>query len=320
MNFKTEVPIENQFPSITHQSKIALFGSCFVENIGDKLKYFKFDTYQNPFGIIFNPIAIQNLFEKMNSGYQYSAADIFYLNEQYACYDVHSSLNKTEEQEYLEHLNILLSDVSNYLKTATHLVLTLGTAWVYENKENQKVVANCHKVPQRNFNKRLLTTHEISNSLQKISAILWNWNPSCKVIITVSPVRHLKDGFIENQQSKAQLVVGFNKFLKELTAEECNQIAYFPSYEIMMDELRDYRFYADDMVHPSGMAINYIWEKFKGAWVNNKTTNLLTEIDAIQKGLNHRPFNENSQSHQKFLKKLHQKIIKLTDRESSINF
>lgn len=320
MDFKTEVPIYKQSPAINHQAKIALFGSCFVENIGAKLAYFKFNTCQNPFGIIFNPEAIARLFEKMAAAYQYSEKDIFYNNEQFSCYDVHSSLNRSSAESYLKNLNSIIDAVSHFLKQASHVVLTLGTAWSYEHIETEKIVANCHKIPQQNFNKKLLSTQEIKMALEKISKTLWKWNPDCKIIVTISPVRHLKDGFTENQQSKAHLLIGFKDYADSLSAAAKNKLAYFPSYEIMMDELRDYRFYADDMVHPSNLAVSYIWEKFKEAWIAEETKSVLLEIDRIQKGLHHRPFNENSQSHQKFLAKLEQRIQQLKNKVPIIDF
>ena len=198
------------------------------------------------------------------------------------------------------------------MKAATHVVITPGTAWGYRLKESGEMVANCHKVPQKNFSKEI---GDAKNALFEAAAIVRELNPDAQIIFTVSPVRHLKDGFVENQLSKAKLITA----VQEIVASE-EKCAYFPAYEIMMDELRDYRFYAEDMVHPNKTAVDYIWQKFQEAWIASEALAVMKQVDTIQKGLLHRPFNEASEAHQKFRRDLQQKIEKLEKEVPQIRF
>jgi hypothetical protein len=303
MEFRTQVPITPQEPKIGYSSKVLLLGSCFVENIGKKLEYFKFQQFLNPFGILFHPAAINNFLKRVKSGYNFTEADVFYHNEIWKSYEAHSDLNSAEKEEILNKLNAAVQETAEFLRSATHVIITPGTAWGYRLKESGEVVANCHKVPQANFSKDIT---EVKNALFETSEIVRSLNPSAKIIFTVSPVRHLKDGFVENQLSKAKLITA----IQELVAEH-EYCSYFPSYEIMMDELRDYRFYAEDMVHPNKTAVDYIWEKFEEAWIASEASEIMKRVDTVQKGLLHRPFNEASAAHQKFRRDLQQKIEKL---------
>lgn len=312
MEFRTPVPIQPQEPKIGYSSKILLLGSCFVENIGRKLEYFKFQNLLNPFGILFHPEAILNLLKRVKSGYVFTETDIFYHNEAWHSYEAHSDLNSVGQEEILEKLNAAVQKTSQFLKSATHVVITPGTAWGYRLKESGQMVANCHKVPQKNFSKEIT---DAKNALFEAAAIVNDLNPEAQIIFTVSPVRHLKDGFTENQLSKAKLITA----VQEIVASE-KYCAYFPAYEIMMDELRDYRFYAEDMVHPNQTAVDYIWQKFQGAWIASEASAVMKQVDTIQKGLLHRPFNEASEAHQKFRRVLQQKIEKLEKEVPKIRF
>jgi len=303
MKLQTQIPLQKQsYNLISYESKILLLGSCFVEHIGNKLEYFKFQNLQNPFGILFHPLAIENLNTNAINEKEYTEQDIFFLNEQWHSYDAHSRLSHVSKDELLNTLNCGIASTHQYLNDSTHIVITLGTAWVYRHIETDVIVANCHKVPQKQFMKELLSIEDVSQSLQSILSLIKSVNPKAVIIFTVSPVRHLKDGFVENMQSKAHLIAAIHEVVdpRHLTH-------YFPSFEIMMDELRDYRFYAEDMVHPNEIAVNYIWEKFKQVWIADVALNLMDEIDFIQKGVLHRPFNKNSVAHQQFLEKLEQK-------------
>ena len=312
MEFRTPVPITAQEPKIGYSSKVLLLGSCFVENIGKKLEYFKFQQLLNPFGILFHPVAIHNFLKRVKSGYDFTEADIFFHNETWKSYEAHSDLNSVEKEEILRKLNAAVKETAVFLKSATHVIITPGTAWGYRLKESGEVVANCHKVPQKNFIKEIT---EVENALFETSEIIKSLNPSAKVIFTVSPVRHLKDGFVENQLSKAKLITAIHEIVA--SKKHC---FYFPSYEIMMDELRDYRFYAEDMVHPNKTAVDYIWEKFRQTWIASEASEVMKRVDTIQKGLLHRPFNETSEAHQKFRRDLQQKIEKLEKEVPGINF
>ena len=315
MKLQTKIPLKRKTQNlIDYQSNILLLGSCFSENIGDKLSYFKFQSIQNPFGILFHPKAIENLITNTSNKKVYSSDDLIYQNEIWHSFDAHSSLSSASENELLNKLNVAISLTNKKIKEASHIIITLGTSWVYRYIETDTIVANCHKIPQKKFLKELLSVSEISESLARSISLIKSINSDAAVIFTISPVRHLKDGFIENTQSKSHLIAAIHTLVNE------QDVSYFPSYEIMMDELRDYRFYAEDMIHPNKTAINYIWRKFIDTWFSEETKSIMKEIDEIQKGLLHRPFHEDSKLHQQFLLKLEQKKSSLQERLPFINF
>ncbi|CAM1352571.1 GSCFA domain-containing protein [Tenacibaculum ascidiaceicola] len=316
MNFQTQIPLTKQkHNQISYQSKLLLLGSCFSENIGNKLDYYKFQSKQNPFGILFHPKAIENLIIKALNKEKYTDKDVFFHNERWHSFEAHSSLSAINKNELLNSLNLSIQQTFEQLLNTTHLIITLGTAWVYREITSDTIVANCHKVPQKKFLKELLSVDEISESLKAINSLVKSVNKNISVIYTVSPVRHLKDGFTENQRSKAHLLSAIHEVVEPRSA-----IYYFPSYEIMMDELRDYRFYNEDMIHPNQTAINYIWKKFKEVWIAEGSYQTMQQVDTIQRGLNHKPFNPNSEAHQLFLKKLQQKKETLLQAFPFINF
>lgn len=299
MKFQTEIPLQKQpFNLLDYKSEIVLLGSCFVENISEKLDYYKFKHFSNPFGILFHPIAIEKLIQNAINEHIYTSEDVFFLNEQWHCFDAHSRLSDTSQEVLLQNLNEHSKTLLKRLQTASHLVITLGTAWVYRFIETDTIVANCHKVPQKKFHKELLSVDEISQSLEATISLVNLINKSCKVLFTVSPVRHIKDGFVENTLSKAHLISAVHQMV-----EQNKSCFYFPSYEIMMDELRDYRFYKTDMLHPNELAISHIWESFCNVWMSPQALSTMEKVEQIQKALAHKPFNPNSDSHQTFLAK-----------------
>ena len=318
MNLLTQIPLERAKTQIDYHSQLLLIGSCFSENIGDKLNYFKFQTKQNPFGILFHPLAIEKLVERAVQNKTYTNEELFFQNESWHCFDAHSDLSDTSKEKLLEKLNNALKQTHEQLTKSSHIIITLGTAWVYWHKEHNQVVANCHKMPQREFTKKLLSVDQVFFSLQKTLAHIKTINTNVELLFTISPVRHLKDGFIENQRSKAHLVSAIHQLIESV--DEVSHTSYFPSYELMMDELRDYRFYKADMVHPSQLAIDYIWEKFKEAWILEKAYPIMAEVETIQKGLKHKAFNPTSEQHQKFLKSIKVKIAYIQERYLFMDF
>lgn len=316
MILQTNIPFTKEpYNPITYEANVCLLGSCFSENIGDKLSYYKFQTFQNPLGILFHPKAIECLLTRAINQEQFTQDDIFYHNERWHCFEVHSALSHPDKEVFLETLNKAIYNTFETLQKASHIIITLGTAWTYRFIETDTIVANCHKVPQKKFLKELLSVAEVTASIENCLALLKNINPTITSIFTVSPVRHLKDGFVENQQSKAHLLAGIHQVI-----DVRNQIHYFPSYELMMDELRDYRFYKEDMIHPNTTAIQYIWEKFTQAWIAQKSEGTMQEVENIQKGLAHKPFNPNSEAHQQFLAKLQAKVGQLQEQYPFIKF
>ena len=316
MNLQTHIPLskESRHP-IDYNSKLFLLGSCFSENIGNKLEHFKFPSEQNPFGILFHPKAIEKVVTDAVNEKEFTEDDIFLLNERYHSFDAHSQLSNPSKEEMLKNLNHSVQTTKEQIHTSTHVIITLGTAWVYRHIESDAIVANCHKVPQKKFLKELLSVDEITESLESMIALIRDVNPKVNFIITLSPVRHLKDGFMENQQSKAHLISAIHQVV-----EPRKRIFYFPSYEIMMDELRDYRFYSEDMIHPNTIAIDYIWEKFSENWISETATHTMNQVDSIQKRLLHKPFNPDSEEHQRFLRKLSQDIEELQQTHPNFSF
>ncbi|HLP65589.1 GSCFA domain-containing protein [Flavobacterium sp.] len=317
MNFTTTVPLQKSNFPINYNSKIVSLGSCFAENMAEKFEYFKFHSDVNPFGIIFNPVSIEKLIHRAVHKIEFTEDDVFFHNELWHCFEVHSDLNDFSNELLLTHLNRLLHQFRIQLEEASHIIITLGTSWVYRNKISNQIVANCHKVPQSQFGKELLSIETIQQSIQNSVELIQSINSNCAFVFTISPVRHIKDGFVENQRSKSHLITALQSLLSAFCLLRSE---YFPSYEIMMDELRDYRFYANDMLHPSPSAIDYIWIKFFEHHISETEFALMNQVCEIQRSLKHRPFNPNSESHQKFLSNLNQKIQKLQEQLPHIHF
>jgi hypothetical protein len=316
MKFSTVVPIsKSKFP-IDYQSKILSFGSCFAENMACKFDYFKFQNSSNPFGILFHPIAIENCISRSVNLELFEEKELFFNNERWHNFDVHSDLSNLNRESLLREINALLVATNKQIVEASHIIITYGTSWVYRNKHTNKLVANCHKAPQNQFDKELLSVSTIEESIQNTINLIEKINPNCTIIFTVSPVRHIKDGFVENQRSKANLIAAIHSNLDL----QNNAKEYFPSYEIMMDELRDYRFYAEDLLHPNQMAIDYIWGQFVTSSVDEGAFTSMNEIESIQRDLSHRPFNTESESHQKFQIQLENKINKIKSKFPFMDF
>ena len=316
MKLQTQVPVNTSLYPISYNGETVLLGSCFANHIGRKLEYHKFRTTLNPFGILFHPKALSNLVIRALNKEEYREEELFLHQEQWHSFEAHSDISQNSKEELLLNLNKQLGLTRQKLTTASHLILTLGTAWGYEHKDSGKWVANCHKVPQREFNKILSSPEEIIESLGNAIEKILQINSKIAVYLTISPVRHLKDGFVENQRSKAHLITATHQLQQSLP----NKFYYFPSYELMMDELRDYRFYEADMVHPNALAIDYIWEKFSAACISKADLEVMESVVEIQKGLAHKPFNPSSKQHLAFKVSLQKKIADLTGNYPHISF
>tara|TARA_B110001452_G_C15236557_1_gene428124 strand:+ start:2186 stop:3136 length:951 start_codon:yes stop_codon:yes gene_type:complete len=309
MKLTTPIKRSRQNPPINYSSKVLLLGSCFAQNMGAKLEYYKFQQCTNPFGILFHPVAIEKLITRAVNHTWFTSKDVFLQNEQWHCFLAHSKLSNTSEEDLISALNSALEKLRFSLLEASHVVFTFGSAWVYKHLEKDTIVANCHKVPQKEFVKQLLSPDDVSDVLLGIETKLRTINPTCSIINTVSPVRHIKDGLLANSRSKAHLIAGVQEIV---SPEKLNY--YFPSYEIMMDELRDYRYYKEDLIHPNQTAIHLIWEKFLSSWVASETFEIQKKIAVIQNGLLHIPFNENSKAHIHFKKDLETKISEIKEQ------
>ncbi|APG60353.1 GSCFA domain-containing protein [Christiangramia salexigens] len=317
MEFRTRIPIEEASVKIDHSSGVFLIGSCFVENIGEKLSWFKFRNLQNPTGILFHPAPISRFLSRLASNSEYGEEDVFEFNEGWQSFEAHSAMRREDKIECILSLNQALSESRSFLSGASLVVISLGTAWGYKRESDGPIVANCHKVPQNEFKKELSGIDEIKDQLRLMVASLKTINKEIQILFTVSPVRHLKDGVINNQRSKAHLISALHGFLEE---QNSSSLQYFPSYEILMDELRDYRFYKNDMLHPNELAIDYIWKLFSENWIVAKSLKLNDQIDKIQKALSHRSREENSVRHKKFLTKLQLKIEEIHKKHPEITF
>lgn len=321
MDFHLEFHPPQLSIKINHHKKLFLIGSCFTENIGEKLLAYKFSVLQNPNGILFNPISVCNALSQYIDNPTASSKDLFLLNECYHSWDHHSRFSAPKVEDAVSKINQEREHAHEFLKNADVLLLTLGSAWVYEltkdavNKNSGYVAANNHKAPSNWFTKRLMDTEEIKELFQSTIHALQNFNPNLEIIFTISPVRHLREGFIENNRSKAALISAIHSIV-----ETTNNVAYFPAYELVIDDLRDYRFYAEDLVHPNYAATNYVWEKFVQVSMEETTKQLMKQIADINIARKHKPFHAESVAHQNFLNTYCNKIKQLINTHPEIDF
>ena len=296
MNFRTEILPSSSVNRISHTSEMMLVGSCFAESIGDKLLYFKFPVLINPFGILFNPISISNAFRFISEKKLFTENDLVCYDGLWHSFFHHGSFSNANKDVCLEIINQSIVDAHQWLIKTKTIIITLGTAYVWEYK-NGLVVSNCHKIPSTDFKQYMLSPTQVQDSLQLILDTIKKVNRQVAIVFTVSPIRYMNHGVHQSQLSKATLLLAINTVQKENP-----DIDYFPSYELMMDDLRDYRFYAQDMIHPSAQAIDYIWDKFSESYFDNETIDLNQKIDAYQKAKAHRILNPESKSGEKFIK------------------
>lgn len=295
---------------ISHLSKSLLLGSCFAENIGCLMRENKFDCDVNPFGILYNPLSVSKALDDIIACKHYGPDDLFFHQECYHSYMHHGSFSATNREMVLDTINTRLSKASQRLAQTEVLIITFGTAWVYYLQSTREVVSNCHKMPAKTFVREKLTVNDIVETYSSLIAKLQQCSPNLRLLFTVSPIRHVKDGLHENQLSKATLLLAVD----ELTRRFPEQISYFPAYEIVMDELRDYRFYADDMVHPSALAIQYIWERFCELYFSADTLQLMKECSNLARALAHRPLKPDSTEYKRFLGQIVLKIEQLNEK------
>lgn len=298
MKLSTVVPVETSISLIDYDSKIVLLGSCFTENIGARLSYFGFCTTVNPFGIIFNSTSLRALIDRAVTRIAFTQEDC----TEYFSYLAHSDLNASSPDQLLTKLNDAREVLENAIKNATHLFITLGTAWVYRHIERNMIVANCHKQPQKKFTKELQTIETITSDLNQISQHVKSIKKDVSITYTLSPVRHIKDGFINNQRSKARLHEAIHSHL-----ERTNE-TYFPAYEIAMDELRDYRFYKRDMVHLNDVGIDFIWSRFGESGINTNTITQQKAVEKYRKLIQHKPTDH--QAHKIQVQKMKEELLR----------
>jgi hypothetical protein len=307
--FSTPIEIEVSPKKITYQDRIMTLGSCFSENIGKRMQSAYFSIDINPFGVLYNPISLLNSIELLVLNKAFNQDDIFKWNDLWQSFS-HSSLFSSPTQDAcLSKINNQLDTSHSFFKQTDYLIITLGTAWVFEEKTTRKVVSNCHKLPSSEFLRRRLTVEEIVADYSMLIGKLKSLFPNLQLIFSVSPIRHWKDGAHENNLSKSILLLAIDK-LKDLY----DNVSYFPAYEIQMDELRDYRFYDSDMLHPSEVAIDYIWKRFSETYFDEKTLLIKKELEQLSADLAHRPLQPDSVEFKKFQLNTEKKKIFLKNK------
>lgn len=286
-----------------------LAGSCFTDHISNRLKQHKFKVLENPNGIIFNPASIANALDSYINLKQYLASDLFLFNELWTCWDHHSHCSHPVQQTCLHQINSAVTNAHQFLKNARWLIITLGSSFVYELKDESHggtvgaVAANCHKLPAQHFNHRLLAYSEVEKNLKQVIESATAFNPAINIIFTISPVRHSREGLVENNRSKALLHTAVHTMEQQHT-----HVQYFPSYELVIDDLRDYRFYAEDLVHPNYQATSYVWEKFTEAVIDEESRGIMKQLLPIHHAKNHKPLHSSSVQHQQFLQSMLAKV------------
>ncbi len=299
MKFRTEISLSPNDWKISHKDHLLLLGSCFAENIGEKLKKSGFQSDVNPFGVLYNPISVASGLESLLSGKIYSEKDLFEHNGLYSSFSHHSKFSALTASGCLENINQRMLFSTGFLRKASVLIITFGTSYVYRFRKSGQVISNCHKLPSENFMHERLTVQEIVSVWKPLINKLRVNNPGLRILFTVSPIRHWKDGAHENQLSKSILLLAIQEIGEK----------YFPSYEIMLDDLRDYRYYAEDMLHPSSVAIDYIWGKFSSVYFDQETDKAIAEYNSIRQALQHRPFNPESDVYKTFLADAQSRLV-----------
>lgn len=304
MRFRTEIPAESlRFP-IHHSDRLILLGSCFAEHIGARLEASGFLTDVNPFGVLYNPLSVASGISALMQNKVYTREDIFEDRGLYASFAHHSRFSASTAEACLEGINRRMRQSSAFLREASVLLITFGTSFVFRLKETGEVVSNCHKMPASLFDRQRLTVSDMSAEWKCLLVRLKEYNPKLRILFTVSPIRHWKDGAHGNQLSKAALLLTIDELERAGRKHpEYPPMHYFPSYELVLDDLRDYRYYAEDMLHPSSLAVDYIWEKFSETCFDRATGQAVNEFRKIQQVLQHRPFHPESETYRQLLEK-----------------
>ncbi len=305
MKFRTEVEIAISKEKIGVEDKLFSMGSCFAGELSALLSKGQLQTLNNPYGTLFNPFSINEALKKLHKSEFYTEDDLIKYNDEIISLDHHSSFNSRFLHQTLEKINKSIEAGNQFLQSSKWVIITYGSSFIYEFLPKKKLVANCHKIPAKHFEKRLLSQYEISESISESIKILKDiCTDDVQILFTVSPVRHTRDGMTQNSLSKSKIITALHDVIPQF--ENCQ---YVPVYEILMDDLRDYRYYKDDLIHPNSQAVAYIWEKFKDAFFSEETRGFVEENLKISKALEHQTEDENSPKYQGFLASVQQRII-----------
>lgn len=291
-------------------------GSCFTENIGNRMAALKYDVDINPFGILYNPGSVANGLRILLKKKEFTTVDLIQQEGLWHSFYHHGRFSFPNKEETLNEINNRIKTSSEFLKRADFLFITYGTAWIYRYKKTGQIVSNCHKVKATEFERERLTVVEIVSEYRELFAEIREMNPLLKVVFTVSPIRHWKDGAVENQRSKAVLLLAIDELIREFGDDFCT---YFPAYEIVMDELRDYRFYAEDMIHISEVAVDHIWEKFQSVLIDQESQQIAAQVMKVVQAANHKPLHKKTPEYKRFIQQMTTEIIRLESKYENLN-
>ena len=315
MKLFTPVEMPALPPTLNYDDSVMMLGSCFADRLGSRLVDAKFRCDVNPYGTLYNPLSISRALREILAEKHYVAQDLYFYNGCWHSGMHHGDFSSPQQAETLRLINERISRASQQIRSLKHLFITFGTAWVYE--EEGCVVSNCHKRQEPEFKRRRLAVEEVVDDYVKLMADMLAENADMEVTFTVSPIRHIRDGLHDNQLSKATLLLAVDELQKRLDSK---LVHYFPAYELMMDEWRDYRYYASDMVHPSEVAEQLIWERFMELCMSRETQEQVKQVESVMRMLKHRPLHEDAETYKVFLKQLIEKIDQLTEKYPQLDF
>ena len=316
MHLFTSVEISKITPQLSYNDALLLMGSCFATEMGTRLQEAKLRCKVNPFGVLYNPMSIASSLRMLLENKFPTGEDFISHEGLIHSLSFHGDFSAATESELLANIHQSLDDCRDILQHISCLFLTFGSAYVYEWKETGQVVANCHKLPEKLFNRRRLSVSEIVEEYQSLLSAIWQVNPGCLVLFTVSPIRHIRDGLHENQLSKSTLLLAIDALRQQYP----DKVLYFPAYELLMDELRDYRFYADDLVHPSSMAVEYVWQRFTETCFTKESLVTMQSVKEVKKMVEHRPLHPESDEYARFLHQIVLKIETLSEKYPYFDF
>ncbi len=317
LRLQTAVEIPDFKWKTGYGKKNIFIGSCFTENIGNRMAALKYEADINPFGILYNPFSVAAGLRLLLQKKEFEKVDLIEYEGLWHSFFHHGRFSSPDVNQTLATINNRLKFSSGFIREADFLFVTFGTAWVYEYRKTGTVVSNCHKIPNNEFSRYRISAEKISAEYFDLLPEIWKINPELKVVFTISPVRHWKDGAIENQRSKAELILAIDRILRSFGNELCD---YFPAYEIVMDELRDYRFYSEDMIHISDVAVHHIWNSFQHKLIDTGSLKISQEVQKIVTAVNHKPFNKFTTETSLFFKKTLNQINELEEAHPSFNF
>jgi len=316
IDFRTEVTVSDYPFRISYQTPVLFCGSCFAENIGGIMQSYKMPVQVNPFGVVYNPLSVAKVLRNILQNKQYTGNDLNHRNGLWFSFDHYTRFSSESQEECLLKINDACSSAHEFIKKANLIAVTFGTARVYRLVTTGQVVANCHKIPAKEFTHTLLSVDEIVTEWSELIDEVLAVSPNTRFLFTVSPIRHWKDGAIGNQLSKSTLILAVHRLVKIYS----DKAFYFPGYEIMMDDLRDYRFYDTDMLHPSQLAVDYIWQKFSDALIERQAMQVTEKVHRIQQALSHRPVNPKSQEFKRFVDKILNEVNSIQKQYPFLNF